>query len=1192
VTLFLRGVAAAFTASVACTEPTDPTPPATPQNVTATLLTPTSALVSWSPSAANDGVVSYSVLRNGAKVGESTSASFTDTGLSEQTTYKYSVSANGASGLQSPPSAETAAATVSTPDMTAPVVTASSPANGSAVVSTFASLTVTFSEPMDPATVNATTFTLKVTSGGAIVPGTVTYTPATSVAEFKPASQLPSTTNFTGTVVTGAKDMAGNPLTAPFTFSFTTLDQTPPTVTGTSPLNGATGVSATTQVVVTFSEALDAATINAANVTLRVTSTNAPVAGAVTYDAATHAAVLTPNAALSAAELSYTAAVSVAVKDVAGNALAASVEFAFTTADATRPSVVSTVPANLATNVSPSIAVTATFDKSMDPATINAATFTLRLTGDGGFVAGVVGYDSGTRTATFTPSASLGSVTGYTAAILTGVKDVLGNTLASSISWTFITADNVPPAVTAVSPADGAVNVQIATSVVLTFSEQMSPASISGATITLRNGATSADVPATVAYDAATTSAILAPLSPLSFATVFAVTVSTAARDIAGNALANAFTSGFTTASAPDVTPPAVVSAIPANGATNVPVTSLVKVIFSEAMNPASVNASTIVLKQTATGTAVAGAVSYDVAANSATLTPAGSLSEGTAYTLTVAGPTDVAGNALVGTFSSGFTTVAVGDVTPPTVVSTSPADGATNVPTTVVITATFSETMDPATVNATTFSVNHTGSGVSVSGPVTYDAASRTATLTPSSPLTNNATYLGTITTGAKDVAGNPLSASVPFAFTVAAPAPSIVVVTVDPAQRFQTIEGWGISMRLFADPHIIGLPQDDPGNALQIPASAQSDILDSLYRGIGLTRVRVGNEPGGIEPTNDNGDPFNTDLTKFDFSGRNNDSFLPVVADLRGRGMTHWWMSPIEIESFMNESNPDEYVEWAMAINRRWRGAGLEMPYFSLANEPTLRGLPLQSGAYLLSLVKKLGQRLRAEGFATKIVIPDDVNPSSSASYAQTILADADARQYVGAIAYHLYDRPITASSAISSLSAQYGIPLWMSEFYTQDWMEWATIVHSLLADYNTTVVDYLAGFLGEEYGGGALASLIHSGTAYGGYRLQPQYYSYGNFTRYVRPGAVRVAASSPDAEVQVSAFVLAGRLTLIGINHRAADVTVRFNLGSGSSTSAFSSVRTSASEHLVPLAPVSVSAGSIVVVLKATSVTTVYQ
>jgi hypothetical protein len=122
-------------------------------------------------------------------------------------------------------------------------------------------------------------------------------------------------------------------------------------------------------------------------------------------------AVLTPGAALSSAPVGYTAAVSAAVKDVAGNSLAAGFEFAFTTADATRPSIVSTVPANLATNVPASVAVSATFDKPMDPATVNGSTFTLRLTGSGASIAGNVAYDNATRTATYTPAAPLASLT-------------------------------------------------------------------------------------------------------------------------------------------------------------------------------------------------------------------------------------------------------------------------------------------------------------------------------------------------------------------------------------------------------------------------------------------------------------------------------------------------------------------------------------------------------------------------------------------------------------------------------------------------------------------------------------------------------------------------------------------------------------------------------------------------------------
>lgn len=419
-----------------------------------------------------------------------------------------------------------------------------------------------------------------------------------------------------------------------------------------------------------------------------------------------------------------------------------------------------------------------------------------------------------------------------------------------------------------------------------------------------------------------------------------------------------------------------------------------------------------------------------------------------------------------------------------------------------------------------------------------------------------------------------------------------SPIVVTVNSNQTFQTIEGWGVSMRLFTDPHIIGLPQDDPNNSLQIPPAAQAEILDSLYRGIGLTRVRPGPEPGGIEPVNDNDDPFSVDLTKFNFSGRRNDSFLSLTASLRKLGMTHWWLSPIQLEPFMDESNPDEYVEWAMVINRRWRDAGLELPYYSIANEPTGLGPPVSDPDYMREVVKRLGHRLRAEGFSTRIVIPDNVSPSTSASFAQTILADADARQYVAAIAYHLYGEAITNSAALKALSTQYGIPLWMTEYFTHDWMEWATIVQSLLVDYDASVVDYLAGFLGDASEGEALINLLHAGTTYNGYLIQPQYYAYGNFTKYVRPGALRVAASSPDEDLLVSAFLRAGRLTLVAINHHDKAVNVRFEFSSTPGATAFRLVRTAEGEHLNPAGSAQMESGSVSVVLKPSSITTLYQ
>ncbi|MFI6447452.1 Ig-like domain-containing protein [Kitasatospora sp. NPDC050543] len=108
-------------------------------------------------------------------------------------------------------------------------------------------------------------------------------------------------------------------------------DTTAPTVTGTSPATGATGVPAGTPVRFNFSEPLDRATVTAATVTLRTTG-GQPVNGTVGYDGASSSAVFTPAAPL-ALTTGFTATVQ-GVRDAAGNALASPYSLSFTTGGA------------------------------------------------------------------------------------------------------------------------------------------------------------------------------------------------------------------------------------------------------------------------------------------------------------------------------------------------------------------------------------------------------------------------------------------------------------------------------------------------------------------------------------------------------------------------------------------------------------------------------------------------------------------------------------------------------------------------------------------------------------------------------------------------------------------------------------------------------------------------------------------
>jgi hypothetical protein len=108
------------------------------------------------------------------------------------------------------------------------------------------------------------------------------------------------------------------------------------------------------------------------------------------------------------------------------------------------------------------------------------------------------------------------------------------------------------------------------------------------------------------------------------------------------------------------------------------------------------------------------------------------------------------------------------GDTTPPTVSPASPLSGATNVPVTTSISATFSEAMAVSTINETTFTLKK--GTTSVSGTVTYDSTNKKATLVPSSSLDYSTTYTATISTGVTDMAGNHMTSDAQWSFTTEA--------------------------------------------------------------------------------------------------------------------------------------------------------------------------------------------------------------------------------------------------------------------------------------------------------------------------------------------------------------------------------------------------------------------------------------
>jgi hypothetical protein len=278
-------------------------------------------------------------------------------------------------------------------DETPPTVISTSPASGATGASITSVITITFSETIDSTTFNSGTFTLR--NGESNVAGTIAFDGA--LVTFTPSANLAYSTTYTGTITTGVKDLAGNPMSEDYSWTFTTgtaPDETPPTVTAVSPGNSATGVAVTSTLTATFSEAMDASTINTTTFMLDSVG-NTPVSGEVTYSGTT--ATFTPSANL-AYSTTYTATITTGVKDLAGNPMSENYSWTFTTGtapDETPPTVptgltataVSTTQINLSWNASTdnvgvegyklyrdgaylkSVATTSTSDTGLSPST-------------------------------------------------------------------------------------------------------------------------------------------------------------------------------------------------------------------------------------------------------------------------------------------------------------------------------------------------------------------------------------------------------------------------------------------------------------------------------------------------------------------------------------------------------------------------------------------------------------------------------------------------------------------------------------------------------------------------------------------------------------------------------------------------------------------------------------------------------
>jgi len=330
-------------------------------------------------------------------------------------------------------------------------------------------------------------------------------------------------------------------------------------------------------------------------------------------------------------------------------------------------------------------------------------------------------------------------------------------------------------------------------------------------------------------------------------------------------------------------------------------------------------------------------------------------------------------------------------------------------------------------------------------------------------------------------------------------------------------------------------------------------------------------------VEAQNDNDDPFHIRLAGYGFSrpfpsssGTNTidpmrmlgDIVVPLKQRVESTGTSFsTYVSPIyKYERFpAHWHDPEEYAEFAEAYVGWLKDTfGFYPTYWVIVNEP--REGFFQTGELVRDIVA-VGKRFQARGFPTKIQAPETLRPDPAAL--RQVVNNPDAVSFLGLLSFHGYDyqsgklSSFSSRNAIRRIGRRLGIRTAMTEVcckrgwkggYDQA-LGVARDIYWNLTEADISIWEPLGMFNPNQI------SWDRDGK---GYHHKPPYYAMRQFSRYIRPGYVRVEVECSGCprndEVQQVVKPVAfrspdGKLVLVVVNDQAGAQELELNLPPGS-------------------------------------------
>lgn len=442
-------------------------------------------------------------------------------------------------------------------------------------------------------------------------------------------------------------------------------------------------------------------------------------------------------------------------------------------------------------------------------------------------------------------------------------------------------------------------------------------------------------------------------------------------------------------------------------------------------------------------------------------------------------------------------------------------------------------------------------------------------------------------------------ITASLGLAFAFGqVPANASSTVTVNSGVSYQRIDGFGFS-EAFGQANSIR-------NAGSSTRQHALDMLFSTTNGAGFSILRslIPSGSDSIEPRS----PGSPNATPHYVWDGNNDATdegqLWLARQAKSYGVTDFYNDAWSAPGFMKTNGSDSgggslcgtpsascssgdwrkaYANYLVQDAKFWASVGLTPSAIDFVNEPTLTtsyASMLANPTQATSFLSVFGPAMKASGLSTKVACCDTVGFSQLPGYLSSLSGNPTANSDVGLITSHAY-----AGGAPTSPVSSGGRHVWESEWsingsgWDTSWDDgtnasgfyWAQQAYTALVHGDVNAFLYWWGVSSTSHN----SSLI--GLSGSTLTASKRYYALAGYSRFIRPGALRISASGGPDGLDVSAYRNNdGSVIVVALNTSTSSVSTKVSV-TGSSSGHATPYLTNANNSMAAKAPVALNNGS---------------